>query len=363
MVFTCNKNELQKALSIAIKATSNKLQKSVLECVLIMAAENMVILKAFDNVMGITATVEADVMQAGNTLLTAKHLNEMLLKLDDGEVSFETREGTVHVTSRNASASFQEVNTDSYQEIPEIDGQRLVISRNDFSQMAEGVTFCAYSGEDNMLLTGILFNANDEGMSMVTSDKVRLAVRKNIASVDEDVKIVIPSKTLRDISRIIEGEGDIELYISENSAHIIVENIQVYTRLLEGEYFDYMRIIPQGYTTRVKVDTTLMAKSMDIASVMARDDLNNMVTLNITQGAMEITASSEYGEVKDTIPIYMEGELTTVSFNGRLLGDILKNIDEQSIYIDLSGKFKPCKIMPTEGDEFLYLIVSVNNRN
>ncbi len=198
---------------------------------------------------------------------------------------------------------------------------------------------------------------------MVTSDKVRLAIRNNIASVSEDVKIVIPAKTLKDISRLLEGEGDVELFISDNSCHIIVDDVQVYTRLLEGTYFDYERILPTAHTTRIKVETALLLRSMDIASVMARDDLNNTVTLNITQGAMEITASSEYGEVKDTIPIYMEGEVSTVSFNGRLLGDIIKNIDEDSVYIDLAGKFKPCKILPTEGDEFLYLIVSVNNRN
>ena len=226
--------------------------------------------------------------------------------------------------------------------------------------MIQKSIFAVATDETRPILTGALFEIEEKQVDMVCLDGYRLAVRKGSISIENSLKVVIPGKTLNEISRIMDDD-DKKISMIINDTHVLFDMgyTRIISRLLSGEFINYKQIIPEEYKTRIKLDTKLFSNCIERASLLAREEKNNLIKLNIQEDKLIITSNSKIGQAYEELPIVMEGKELTIAFNARYILDILHVIDDQEVCIDFITNTSPCVFRPLEGDNYTYLLLPV----
>ena len=175
------------------------------------------------------------------------------------------------------------------------------------------------------------------------------------------IKAIVPAKMLKEASRILgDGEEEISLCFTEHACFLKCEEIEIFTRLLDGEFINYQALIPAQYKTRVKVNTGMFERSLELMMVLAREDSSNLIRMTIENSCIDLQSVSEYGKAQDTLSVEMQGEVLKIAFNAKYLLDVFKVIEEEEVYMEFTGRLQACVIKPVAGDAFLYLVVPVN---
>lgn len=362
MKFTCGKQDLMKAINTVIKATYSRSVKSILECIHLKAEGEEVVLDAFDTVTAIRSRAFATIEQAGETAIPARLLQEIVGKFPDGEITFyRTEEAGICLKTDNASAFLQEMDASQFPAFPELKGTSFTLTQGELKSLIEGTAFSVYVGEDKPIFTGLLLEAREGQLSMVGIDGVRLAKRSLKRDVAEELRIVIPSKALKDATKLLnEEEEELNIYFNDSACFFTVGNTEIYTRLLDGNYMNYDEIIPKTYKTRVRVLTRQFESSLEMVSVMAKEDSSNLVKMEVFENYVELKSNSEYGTSSVETPVYVEGEMLKIAFNARYMLDVFRAIEDESVYMEFESRLHPCVVKPLEGEGFLYLVVPVN---
>ncbi len=363
MKFICNKEELTKAINIVIRTAYSKYQKSILECIHIVARDGGISLDTFDTTTAMKTTLYADVLESGQTAIPARIFYDIISKFPSGEIHFEREGSTILLTGENSRASLQEMDAEQFPAFPALEGEKLFLGRKMLREMVEKTAFSVYTGEDKPIFTGLLFETDPEkqSISIVGIDGIRLAKNTAAAASTKKIRAVIPAKTLREVSRILgEEESDIALYFTQSACFIECDETTIYTRLLDGEFMNYQSIIPKEYRTRVRVEGKLFARSLELVLVLAKEDGSNLIRMEIGNSSIKLGAASEYGMAQDEIPILMEGEVLKIAFNAKYLLDVFRVVEDKEVFMEFDSRLKPCVIRPIEGDKFLYLVVPVN---
>lgn len=365
MKFTCNTNELKKAISTAARASSTKGLKTILECILFTTENDSIRLNSFDTITAIETTIYAHIDESGETAIPAKLLSEIISKFPDGETTIErTEKGRIRISGGSASAYLTEMEADQFPAFNHIDGEVFKITEGELKKLVSGTQFAAYQGEDKPVFTGLLFEIEDGDLSVVAIDGFRMAKRRTNWNNAKPVKVIIPVRTLREITRLLSNDDDqVKITINESACVFEAENTMIYARLIEGEFLNYNNIIPKTFKTRVRVETRLFEKSLEMSSVLAKEDGNYLIKMKVNAGSLEISAMSEYGSIDDEIPVYTEGEVLNIAFNVKYMLDVLKVIEDDEIYMEFDSRLKPCIIRPVDSDKFMYMVVPVNVRN
>lgn len=364
MKFTCNTKDLTRAINSAARTSSTKGLKTILECILISTGNNEITLNSFDTVTAMETSVYASIDMPGKAAIPAKLLSEIINKFPDGETTIErTEPGRIRISSGSVSASMTEMDAEQFPAFNHIEGEQFDISEKELKELITGTQFAAYVGEDKPVFTGLLFELEGEELSVVAIDGFRMAKRKAKWKNMSPIKAIIPVRTLREITRLLsQDDENVTLTINESAVVFEAEGSFLYARLIEGEFLNYNNIIPKSYKTRVKVETRLFEKSLEMSSVLAKEDSNYLIKLSINSASIGINAVSEYGSISDEIPVYTEGEVLNIAFNVRYMLDVLKVIDDEEIYMEFDSRLKPCIIKPVGNDSFMYMVVPVNVR-
>ncbi len=359
MNIVCSKQDLQKGLSIAMKAVGSKSIKTILECIHIKAQDNTITLDSFDTVTAIKTTIYADVAEPGEAAVPAKILADMIAKLPDGEVSIQREDGLL-IKAGRSSMRINEMDADQFPDFPEIEGNKYTVKQGILRDMIDGTAFSAAVTDTNPILKGILFEAEGGILSLVAIDGYRMGKKTAVIESDAEAKCVIPAKTLKDAARLFnDDEEDVDLYFGEGSCFIQLADTLIYTRLLDGRFVNYKSLIEQDYKTRIRVMTRQLEKGFEMVSVMSRDDSSNLVIMEITPDSAELTSNSDYGTACDSVPLSLEGDVMTVAFNAKYMLDALKAIDDEYLFIELTSPVKAAKLKPLEGEDFFYLVTPV----
>ena len=365
MKFTCNTKDMTRAINSAARTSSSKGLKTILECILITTGDNSIKLNSFDTVTALETEVYATIESSGKSAIPARLLSEIINKFPDGETTVErVEDGKIKITSGSASAFLTEMDADQFPAFNHIEGEEFNITEGELKKLVSGTQFAAYQGEDKPVFQGLLFEIEGDELSVVAIDGVRLAKRKAVWQNSKPIKAIIPVRTLREITRLLsDDEANVKLTINESAVVFEAENTYIYARLIEGNFLDYNNIIPKNFKTRVKVETALLEKSLEMSSVLAKEDSFYLIKLKINSESMEINAVSQYGSISDEIPVYTEGEVLTIAFNVKFMLDVLKAIEDESIYMEFDSRLRPCIIRPVDSDKFMYMVVPVNVRN
>lgn len=369
MKFTCNQQNLAKALNTVSKAVSNRTTIPILKGIMIKATEEgRLILTASDLEISIKKEIEADVAEPGAFVVMAKLFGDIIRKLPNEDILIsEEEDGKVLIKT-----SFSEFNVVSFptDEFPEIgnredDSVSLLLERNSFKEMIRKTAFAASVDESKGVLTGILTELEEGSIKMVSLDGFRLALVKEEmepASNSEPRKFIIAAKVMNEIGKIIsedEEESDITIYLGEKRVVVTVGNNEIIIRRMEGEFIRYADILPSENTTHVIVSRDMLLESIERASLLSREGKNNLIKIIIKNDLMTITSRSEEGNVKEEIIVEKTGNDLEIGFNSKFVLDVLKVIEDEQISLNFKNGVSPCVVMPVEGDSYEYLILPV----
>lgn len=364
MKLICSKANLLKGVNIVSKAVPTRTTMAILECILIDASTNEIKLMANDMELGIETKIEGEIVERGVIALDAKIFSEMVRKLPDNDVTIETDSSFKTVISCEKS-KFNIIGKsgDDFSYIPYIErNDSIVISQFTLKEVIRQTIFSISDNDNNKIMTGELFEINDNQLKVVSLDGHRISIRTiELKNHYENKKVIVPGKTLQEISKIIPGsaEEDVIIYISDNHIVFEFETTTVVSRLIEGEYFKIDQMLSSDYETKVKINKRELLNCIDRSTLLVKEGDKKPIIMNITDGNMELKINSFIGSMNEDIDIEKDGKDIMIGFNPKFFIDALRVIDDEEVSLYMVNPKAPCFIKDEEGT-YTYLILPVN---
>lgn len=364
MKIICSKSELLKGVNIVSKAVPTRTTMAILECILIDASTDEIKLTANDMEIGIETIIEGTIEERGIIALDAKIFSDIVRKLPDNDVwimtdaSFKTS-----ITCEKANFNIIGKSGEDFSYIPIIPrNEPIVISQFTLKEVIRQTIFSIADNENNKLMTGELFEIKDDRLKVVSLDGHRISIR-NIALKEkyEEKKVVVPGKTLIEISKIINGSTDenVNIFLTDNHIIFEFEQTTVVSRLIDGEYFKIEQMLSSDYETKIKINKRELLDCIDRATLLVKEGDKKPIIMNIADGTMELKINSFIGSMNEEIEIVKEGKDIMIGFNPKFYIDALRVIDEEEITIYMMNPKAPCFIK-NEEESYIYLILPVN---
>lgn len=364
MKIVCNKNDLLKGVNTVMKAVPSKTTMPVLECILIDASKNEIKFTANDMELGIETKIEGSIMERGIVALEAKLFSEIIRKLPDSDVTISSDEkNNTVITCEKAKFSIMGKDGEDFSYLPFVERDYCIsISQFTLKEVIRQTIFSIAANDSNKMMTGELFEINGNELKVVSLDGHRISIRKiELKSEYGEKKVIVPGKTLTEISKILGGgtEDIVDIFFTEN--HILFEFDQtvVVSRLIEGNYFRVNQMLSNDYETKVTINKKEFLDCIDRATLLVKEGDKRPIILNISEGMMELKISSQIGSMDEMIDIILEGKDIKIGFNPKFLIDALRVIDDEMIDIYYMNPKAPCFIRD-EDQSYIYLILPVN---
>lgn len=364
MKLVCSKSELLKSVNISLKAVSSKTTMPILECILIDASSSVIKFTSNDMELGIETRVNGIIEEKGVIALDAKLFSEIIRKLPDNEVVIQTDENlNTTITCEKAKFTIPGRSGEDFAYLPVIEKNECIeLSQFTLKEVIRQTIFSIAANENNKLMTGELFEIKDNILKVVSLDGHRIAIRKiELKETYSDKKVVVPGKTLNEISKILSGEVEdlVQIYFADNHILFEFDDTVVVSRLIEGEYFRIEQMLSSDYETKVQINKKEFLNCIDRATLFVKEGDKKPIIINIEDGSMELHINSQMGSMKEDIDIVKEGKDIMIGFNPKFLIDALKVIDDEEISIYLVNPKAPCFIKD-ETESYIYLILPVN---
>ena len=367
MKITCQKADLVKGVNIVSKAVPTRTTMAILECILIDASSGEIKLTANDMEIGIETIVNGNISERGIIALDAKKFSEIVRKLPDNEVTIETDASfKTSITCEKAKFDIIGKSGEDFSYIPVIPrNQPIIISQLTLREIIRQTIFSVADNENNKLMTGELIEIKDNKLKVVALDGHRVSIRNvDLKNPANDVKVVVPKKTLNEIIKIIDGGIDDEVNIFVTDNHIIFEFDQttVVSRIIEGEYFKIEQMLSADYETKVKINKKEFFECIDRATILVNEGDKKPIIVNAVDNTMSLSISSFIGTMNEDIDIVKEGKDIMIGFNPKFVIDALKVIDDEEINLYMLNAKSPCFIKDDAGS-FIYIVLPVNFNN
>lgn len=362
MRIVCDRAEMLDALTGVSKAVSAKSSIPAIEGILFRCTNYVVTLTAYDLEIGITTSLQADISDPGELVIPARLLIEMVKKLDADTVTIETGDD-LKVTIRGNATQFNimGIPASDFPEMPAPEADDTLTLKGDMLRDMIGKTIYAVSTSDQKPVhTGTKFVIEDGSLTLVSVDGYRLAVCRHTGDFSARPGFVIPAKTLAEVSRLIgDSEEDVTIDTARRIAVFKFGAYTVVTRLLEGDFLDYAKSIPAGNKTRVRINVASLFDAVERASLIINDRFKSPIRMSFEDNNLTVTCATALGNAYDELPCEVEGEAVEIGFNNRYVLDALRYCGEEEVFLELSGPLSPMKVVPTEGDGFLFLVLPV----
>lgn len=364
MKILCQKSELLNSVNIVLKAVSTKSTMPILECLIIEVISDRIKLISNDMELGIETLVKGQIMEEGTIAINAKVFSEIIRKLPDNEVTVETDSNyTATITCEKAKFNIAGKTGEEFPFLPKIEkNNSITLSQFTLKEIIRQTVFSISDNESNKIMTGELFEIKGDELKVVSLDGHRISIRKiKLKEVYDETKVIVPGKTLNEISKILSGEITDEARLFFTEKHIVFEfdDTVVLSRLIEGEYYKIDQMLSNDYETKITINKKELFNCIDRATLLVKDSDKKPIIINITDNNIELKINSSIGSMNEEIDIKKEGKDILIGFNPKFLIDALKVIDNEEIDIYLFNPKAPCFIKDKE-ETYIYLILPVN---
>ncbi len=366
MKIVCPRATLVSAVSNVSRAVGVKTTIPALEGILLDAKEDCLQLTGYDLELGITTRLDAQVLQPGRVVLSAKLLVDMVRKMpgDTIEIACDDRLMTT-VVSGASEFHILGISPEDYPDLPAPgEEDRLEMENLLLQSMIDQTLFAVAVSDAKPVHTGSLFELQDGVLTVVSVDGFRLAIRREKVQSGQDLRFIVPGKTLSEVSKLIGGEEEtVAVSLSQKHAVFEIGNYRVTTRLLEGDFLDYRGAVPKSHSTQAEVSVRELTDSVERASLLISDRLKSPLKIRFEQEGMAVSCETSMGRVSDLVPCALEGNPVTMGFNNKYLLDALRNSGCDQVKLQISGPLSPMKVVPMEGESFLFLVLPVRLKN
>ena len=365
MKFVCETALLSSAVSNVQRAVTSKSSLATLEGILIRTNGNEIILSGYDLEIAMKTKIPADVLIEGCTVINAKMLSEILRKLPFDRVTIEINDNNkALITSGTSEFNIIALDANEYPELPSLEDESEVkIPADMLRSMISQTLFAVSTLDDRPIYKGILFDIIDGVIRLVSADGCRLAIRKEEIDCNKDIKFIVPAKALQEVLKLIDEDMETDIIINVGKRHISFEigDFVMISRLLEGEFLNYNSnsIIPEGDDTVVITETREFLNLIERISLVISDRLKSPIRCTFKDGQVYMRCSTIMGKASDLLDCEMSGVEQEIGFNSRFFAEALRSVDTDKIKIVMNGAQRPIKILPLEGDNFLFIVVPV----
>ena len=364
MKIICSKSNLVKGVSIVSKAVPSKTTMPILECILIDATTDIIKFTANDMELGIQTTIDGVIEERGMIAIDAKIFSEIVRKLPENDVTITTDENLqTSIVCEKAKFHISGKPGEEFSYLPVIEKEDSIeISQFTLKEVIRQTIFSISDTESNKLMTGELFEISNNMLRVVSLDGRRISIRRiSLKNEAADKKLIVPGKTLIEISKILSGEAESMVNILYTNNHVVFEFDQtiVVSRLIEGEYFKIDQMLSNDYETKVKINKKEFLNCIDRATLLVKEGDKKPIIININDEIMELKIKSQIGSMNEEIYINKEGKNLMIGFNPKFLLDALRNIDDEEVTLYLMNAKAPCFIKD-EKESYIYLILPVN---
>lgn len=364
MKIVCTKSSLLSGVQIVSKAVPSKTTMSILECILVDTRNGEIKLTANDMELGIETIIDGEIIEKGMIALDAKIFLEIVRKLPDSDIMIETNDSyKTTITCEKAKFNIIGKSGEDFSFLPEIErNDSIVLSQFTLKEVIRQTIFSIADNDNNKLMTGELFEISDDSLKVVSLDGHRISIRKiALKNSYNDKKVVVPGKTLNEISKILSGDMDKDVNLYFTDKHILLEfdRTIVVSRLIEGEYFNINQMLSSDYETKVKINKKELLDCIDRATLLVKEGDKKPIIIDIKDGSMELKMNSTVGSMDEEIDIAKEGKDLMIGFNPKFLIDSLRVIEDEEVDLYMVNPKAPCFIRNSE-ESYIYVILPVN---
>ncbi|HNW38825.1 MAG TPA: DNA polymerase III subunit beta [Candidatus Omnitrophota bacterium] len=345
MKFKVEKNQLVNAIQTVQNIITSKSSLPILSNILIEAQTGTLKLTATDLDIGITCVIPVDIQEAGAITIPAKRFSDIVKEFPVEVVNVTSKKNNqVTIESDLCQFKIMGLVKEEFPKLPEFkDKKAIKIDQGIFKQMLALTAFAVSLDETRYVLNGILFKINKGLLTLVSTDGKRLAIAERKLAVESDVEIsmIVPLKTIQELNRNLKEGGELSLVVSSNQALFDLGNIGVVSRLIEGEFPDYRQVIPPASDNKMKVVRAQLLLAVKRAALLATQDYQ-AVKLEIFKNKLVISKSTpDVGEFHEELTVEYQGRELVIGFNPVYLIDILKNLNEETVSLELIDSEKP----------------------
>lgn len=372
MKITC----IQENLNFGLQTTGHLVNKNVnlpiLNNVLLEAKEGLLKLSSTNLEIGISNSVRCKVDQEGSFTVDARLLSDYVNLLSKDQIKIELKEDDfLQVSCGNSKTKIKGMVSDDFPVIPKIDKEKpYSVKTADFKNALSQVIFAVSTSETRPEISGVLmcFNKQKNKLVIVGTDSYRLTEKTlNLDKNQEEKDVIVPIKTLQELLRILNNLKEysnqieeINIYLSENQILFTCDNIELISRLIEGQYPDYKQIIPKDFKTKITVSAIELAKIIKTVSLFSKNGIFDINLLfDPAQGLVAKSTNAQIGESTSVLEVEYEGEINETVLNYRYLLDGINNIGADEIEFSLIDNNIPCVMRPKGKDDYLYIIMPI----
>jgi DNA polymerase III subunit beta len=360
--FRCERDAFFEALSTAGRAVSS--QRSgvpALGGVHVKAIGSEITLTGTDLDLTMSVTSSAVVTNEGSCVLPARLVADIVKSFQSGAVSVTVEDGEAQITSGRSQFSVRTYNADEFPKTPEPGTASTKLDASDLAAALKQVVRAASSDDSRPVLTGVLLSSTETGLRLVATDSYRLAIRDVAGTriVPADRSVLVPSKALGELSRLLDNSEDTEVTLGESEIAFSTGSVRLVSRLIEGNFPDYQPLLPKNYPNRLQVERDVLLEAVRRVKLVV-SDTTTPVRLALRADGIELTVvSQEIGHATEDIEAKYEGEPMTVAFNPAYLIDGLEVSKPGEVVIETVDALKPATITPATDNDFLYLIMPI----
>ncbi len=364
MKIQCQKADLLNGVNIVLKAVPVKSTMPILECLIIEAGNDYIKLIANDMELGIETLVKGRVIETGTVALNAKIFSEIVRRLPENEISIATDENYItEIICEKAKFSISGRSAEEFPGLPKIEKENPVtLSQFTLKEIIRQTVFSISDNESNKIMTGELFEIKENELRVISLDGHRISIRKIFMKDSyENRKVIVPGKTLNEISKILSGEVSsmVNIFFTEKHALFEFDDTLVLTRLIEGEYYRIDQMLSSDYETKVTINKKEFQSCIERASLLIRETDKKPIILDIRDNNFELKINTAIGSMNEDIDITLEGKDVVIGFNPKFLLDALRVIDDETVDLYLINAKAPCFIRDKD-QSYIYLILPVN---
>ena len=364
MKFSCEKALLQAAISTTSRAVSPKSSIPALEGILLEAGNDLR-LTGYNLETGIRTIVPADIREEGTLVLGARLFGEIVRKLPDDIVTFQSENYMVNIKCGMSEFNILGTDPEEFPELPTVEYQNsLILPQSRLKAMISQTLFAVSDNESRPIHTGSLFEVDSNGLTIVSVDGYRLALRHEAIDKKEGAEtfsFVVPGAALSEVEKIC-SDVDEPASVTQGARHVMfkVGDTMLVSRRLEGEFLAYRQAIPRNNTIHVEGETRALLSSIDRVSLIISDKLKSPLRCVFDSNLLKISTKTAIGDAYDECPLSGDGGGLEIGCNNKYLMDALKAAPADKVRLELTTGGSPCVILPTEGEEnFLYMVLPV----
>lgn len=364
MKFTCEKALLVSAISVASRTVAPKSAIPSLEGLLVKAGVK-VMLTGYNLETGITVGVPADIAEPGECIMPARLFFDIIRKLPDDEVTVSVDE-SFRVSIRGGLSSFTitAMTAEDYPELPDVESEKgIPVPQRELREMISGTIFSASENMARPIHTGCLFEIADESVTVVAVDGYRLALRRYIPEqpLERTVKFVAPAAALKEVEKILDDTDDpAVIYLGTKHILFMIGDATLVCRILEGEFLDWRRVLPQNNPIKVAANVREVTDSIERVSLVISEKIKSPVRCTFGHNTADFRTTSTIGEAHDMCSTAGDGKDLEIGFNSRYLLDALRAVPTPEVSLELINGLSPIVLNPCDGSgKFSYMVLPV----